>query len=151
MFAGSAIKGEVNVLHLCQRCAADRGIETSITTPLKNMIADYLPAVQASQAVTAQLDSMRCAFCSMSLADFRESGRLGCASCYTTFDQSLRALLRRVHGNAKHAGRQYDAPPPDLLHEVTALGELRERLRRAIAQEEFEQAAQLRDQIRGME
>ena len=145
------VKGEVNVLHLCQRCAADRGIETSITTPLKNMIADYLPAVQASQAVTAQLDSMRCAFCSMSLADFRESGRLGCASCYTTFDQSLRALLRRVHGNAKHAGRQYDAPPPDLLHEVTALGELRERLRRAIAQEEFEQAAQLRDQIRGME
>jgi len=146
-----AVKGEVNFLHLCQRCAADRGIETSITTPLKNMIADYLPAVQASQAVTAQLDSMRCAFCSMSLADFRESGRLGCASCYTTFDQSLRALLRRVHGNAKHAGRQYDAPPPDLLHEVTALGELRERLRRAIAQEEFEQAAQLRDQIRGME
>lgn len=146
-----AVKGEVNVLHLCQRCAADRGIETSITTPLKNMIADYLPAVQASQAVTAHLDSLRCAFCSMTLADFRETGRLGCASCYTTFDQSLRALLRRVHGNAKHAGRQYDAPPPDLLHEVTALGELRERLRRAIAQEEFEQAAQLRDQIRGME
>jgi protein arginine kinase activator len=145
-----AVKGEVNVLHLCQRCAADRGIETTVSTPLKNMIADYLPAVQA-QAVAAQVDSIRCAFCSMSLADFRESGRLGCASCYSTFDQSLRALLRRVHGNAKHAGRPYDAPPPDLLHAVTALGELRERLRRAISQEEFEQAAQLRDQIRGME
>jgi protein arginine kinase activator len=145
-----AVKGEVNVLHLCQRCAADRGIETTVSTPLKNMIADYLPAVQA-QAVAAQVDSIRCAFCSMSLADFRESGRLGCASCYSTFDQSLRALLRRVHGNAKHAGRQYEAPPPDLLHAVTALGELRERLRRAISQEEFEQAAQLRDQIRGME
>ena len=145
-----AVKGEVNVLHLCQRCASERGIETSVTTPLKNMIADYLPAVQA-QAVAAQVESIRCAFCSMSLADFRESGRLGCASCYATFDQSLRALLRRVHGNAKHAGRQYDAPPPDLLHEVTALGELRERLRRAIAQEEFETAAQLRDQIRGLE
>ena len=69
-----AVKGEVNVLHLCQRCAAERGIETSITTPLKNMIADYLPAVQA-QAVAAQVESIRCAFCSMSLADFRESGR----------------------------------------------------------------------------
>jgi protein arginine kinase activator len=145
-----AVKGEVNVLHLCQRCAADRGIETTVSTPLKNMIADYLPAVQA-QAVAAQVDSIRCAFCSMSLADFREAGRLGCASCYTTFDQSLRALLRRVHGNARHAGRQYEAPPPDLLHAVTALGELREQLRRAIAQEEFEQAAQLRDKIRGME
>jgi len=145
-----AVKGEVNVLHLCQGCAAERGIETSVTTPLKNMIADYLPAVQA-QALAAPVESLRCAFCAMTLADFRESGRLGCASCYTTFDQSLRALLRRVHGNARHAGRPYESPPPDLLHEVTALGELRERLRRAIAQEEFEQAAQLRDQIRGME
>ena len=145
-----AVKGEVNVLHLCQRCAGERGIETSFSTPLKNMIADYLPAVQA-QTVNAQIESLQCAFCSMKLSDFRESGRLGCASCYTTFDQSLRALLRRVHGNAKHAGRQYEAPAPDLLHEVTAVGELRERLRRAIQQEEFEQAAQLRDQIRGME
>jgi protein arginine kinase activator len=145
-----AVKGEVNVLHLCQRCAAERGIETSVSTPLKNMIADYLPAVQA-QAVQAQVESLRCAFCSMSLADFRESGRLGCASCYTTFDQSLRALLRRVHGNARHAGRQYESPPPDLLHEVTALGELREQLRRAIAHEEFEQAARIRDQIRSLE
>ena len=145
-----AVKGEVNVLNLCQGCAAERANETSGTTPLKNMIADYLPAVQA-QAVAAQVESIRCSFCSMSLGDFREAGRLGCASCYTTFDQSLRALLRRVHGNARHVGRQYEAPPPDLLREVTVLGELRDRLHRAIAQEEFEEAAQLRDKIRGME
>ena len=81
-----AVKGEVNVLHLCQRCAADRGIETTVTTPLKNMIADYLPAVQA-QAVAAQVESIRCAFCSMSLADFREAGRLGCASCCVAFTE----------------------------------------------------------------
>ena len=37
-----AVKGEVNVLHLCQRCAAERGIETSFSTPLKNMIADRI-------------------------------------------------------------------------------------------------------------
>ena len=145
-----AVKGEVNVLHLCQRCAAERGIETTVTTPLKNMIADYLPAVQ-HQAALAQAESLQCPFCSMTLQDFRESGRLGCASCYGTFEQSLRALLRRVHGNARHVGRQYEPPPTDLLHEATALGELRERLRRAISQEEFEQAAQLRDKIKGLE
>ncbi|NUQ10925.1 MAG: UvrB/UvrC motif-containing protein [Gemmatimonadaceae bacterium] len=145
-----AVKGEVNVLHLCQRCAAERGIETTVTTPLKNMIADYLPQVQPSTAL-APAESVRCAFCSMSLADFRETGRLGCASCYTTFESSLRALLRRVHGNARHVGRAYEAPPPDLLREATAIGELREQLRRAIAQEEFEQAARLRDQIKGLE
>ncbi len=145
-----AVKGEVNVLHLCQKCAAERGIETTVSTPLKNMIADYLPAVQ-QQAALAQAEQLRCPFCSMTLADFRETGRLGCASCYDTFEQSLRALLRRVHGNARHVGRGYDAPPPDIMHEATALGELREELRRAIAQEEFERAAQLRDRIKGLE
>ncbi len=145
-----AVKGEVNVMHLCQRCAAERGIETAGSTPLKNMIADYLPAVQ-QQALLAQAEALKCPFCAMTLQDFRETGRLGCASCYTTFEQSLRALLRRVHGNARHVGRQYDAPPPDLVHEATALGELRARLHRAIAQEEFEQAALLRDKIKGLE
>ena len=53
-----AVKGEVNVLHLCQRCAAERGIETSVSTPLKNMIADYLPAVQA-QARLPQIQGRR--------------------------------------------------------------------------------------------
>jgi protein-arginine kinase activator protein McsA len=38
-----------------------------------------------------------------------------------------------------------------LLQEATALGELRERLRRAIAHEEFETAARIRDEIRNLE
>jgi protein arginine kinase activator len=145
-----ALKGEVSVTHLCQRCAAERGLETTSGTPFKNMIADYLPAVQ-QQAAMAQAELLQCAFCSMTLKDFRETGRLGCARCYSTFEQSLRALLRRVHGNARHVGRAYEPPPLDLLRESTALGELREQLRRAIAQEEFETAARIRDQIREME
>jgi protein-arginine kinase activator protein McsA len=47
-------------------------------------------------------------------------------------------------------GRTYVAPAPVPGREVT-LHELRERLRRAIDNEEFENAAALRDQIKGME
>jgi protein arginine kinase activator len=145
-----AVKGEVSVLHLCQQCAAERGIETTVSTPLKNLIGDYLPAVQ-QQAAIAQAEAIQCPFCSMTLRDFRQTGRLGCAHCYNTFEQSLRELLRRVHGNFKHVGRRYEPPPPDILRESSALGELRDRLRRAVDSEEFELAARLRDQIKGME
>jgi len=145
-----ALKGEVSVTHLCQRCAAERGLETTGNTPLKNMIADYLPTVQQPSPL-AQAESLQCTFCSMTLKDFRETGRLGCARCYATFEPSLRALLRRVHGNARHVGREYQAPPPELLEEGSLLSELRERLRRAVAQEEFETAARIRDQIRDLE
>lgn len=145
----NAVKGEVSVTHLCQRCATERGIETP-STPFKNMIADYLPTVQQPAAI-AEIESVRCAFCSMTLRDFRDTARLGCARCYSTFEPSLRELLRRVHGSAKHVGRAYESPPVSILEEATAIGELRERLRRAIAQEEFETAARLRDEIRKFE
>jgi protein arginine kinase activator len=145
----NAVKGEVSVTHLCQRCATERGIETP-STPFKNMIADYLPTVQQQQAVH-EVESRGCSFCSMTLRDFRDTARLGCARCYSTFEPSLRELLRRVHGSALHVGRGYEPPPLTLLQEATALGELRERLRRAVAQEEFETAARIRDEIRNLE
>ena len=85
----------------------------------------------------------------MTLRDFRSTGRLGCARCYDTFEASLRELLRRVHGNGRHVGRTYMAPAPVAGRDAT-LNELRDRLRRAIDNEEFENAASLRDQIKGI-
>ena len=85
------------------------------------------------------------------MSDFRATGRWGCARCYTTFEPSMRELLRRVHGNSRHAGETYLPPQPALDERATILGELRERLRRAIESEQFEVAADLRDKIRVME
>ena len=82
-----AVKGEVNVLHLCQRCASERGIETSVTTPLKNMIADYLPAVQA-QAVAAQVESIRCAFAKTSASATNWGTSRNHAGVYVRISQS---------------------------------------------------------------
>jgi len=139
-------------VHLCERCAAERGIETTVAEP-KHPLGDFLQAVQ-QQAAQLPGDAARCAYCGTSLRDFRASGRLGCAQCYGAFDQSLRELLRRVHGATRHEGWRYEVAsadtgaPPD--REVT-LSALRERLRRAVADEAFETAAALRDEIRGLE
>ena len=56
-----------------------------------------------------------------------------------------------MHGHARHIGRGYHAPRSDSLERSAVLGELREKLRRAIDNEQFEQAAELRDRIKGME
>ena len=99
----------------------------------------------------SQTDAIRCSFCQTTLREFRASGRLGCAHCYGAFEASLRELLRRVHGNSRHVGRQYTAPHPSSLERATTLLELRDRLRRAVELEEFELAASLRDQIKVLE
>ena len=63
----------------------------------------------------------------------------------------MRELLRRVHGNSRHAGLAYDPPAPALDEKATILGELKDRLRRAIESEQFEVAADLRDRIKVLE
>lgn len=142
------VEAAVTQLHLCEKCAAAKGIETTVAAPA-HPLAGVLQAAQQQHATTA--DAVRCSFCGTSQKDFRTSGRLGCAYCYGAFAESLRDLLRRVHGNSRHAGRQYTAPSPESGDRSGSLAVLRERLRQAIEREEFETAAALRDEIRGLE
>lgn len=143
------VENAVNQVHLCEKCAAERGIETSVSAP-KHPLGDFLQAAQ-HQATQMPGDAARCSYCGTSLRDFRESGRLGCARCYGAFEQSLKDLLRRVHGSATHVGRRYAAAGEPALERDATLSDLRGRLDDAIRGEEFEVAATLRDQIRTLE
>lgn len=152
----TTVEGDtVRQLTLCERCAAERGVETPSLQP-KNPLGEFLQAVQQQGGAVGGLiaaggEAEGCSFCQTTLRDFRESGRLGCAHCYETFERSLRDLLRRVHGHSVHVGRRYDPPRAEVLMQAVTLGELRTRLERAVEGEEFELAASLRDQIRGLE
>jgi protein arginine kinase activator len=136
------------LVQLCERCASERGVETTVSLS-KNPLGEFLQGLQKESAPSGA-DSVQCTFCSATLRDFRATGRLGCAGCYTAFEPSLRDLLRRVHGSSKHLGRRYESPELAMTEEQTELHELRERLRRAIDAEQFELAAELRDRIKVM-
>jgi protein arginine kinase activator len=141
--------GGVRNLHLCERCAAERGVETTVSAP-KAQITDFLQSVHQAMQAT-QGDAARCTFCSSTFRDFKSTGRLGCAHCYDAFENSMRDLLRRVHGNSKHIGRSYVPPSNELIPDGGTANELRDRLRRAIEAEQFELAADIRDKLRGMD
>ena len=144
----SKVDGDTHTyVHLCEKCAAERGVEV---TAASHPLGDLLHAVQ-QQMIAAPGEAGRCTFFSATLKDFKSTGRLGCARCYVAFESSLRDLLRRVHGNSRHAGRRYEPPAAGLPDQLTILGELRQQLRRAIEAEQFEEAAQLRDRIRVLE
>src|SRR5205823_13939384 len=97
-------------------------------------------------------DGLRCAACGSTLKDFRESGRLGCAQCYESFQTHLRDLLRRLHGSSQHVGERYTPPGTDAAADPRIqLLELREQLRRAVENENFELAAELGDRTRVLE
>jgi protein arginine kinase activator len=90
-----------------------------------------------------------CPACGATLDDFRETGRVGCAQCYKTFEVALRELLRRLHGSSRHFGERYR--PAESETGVPTARELREQLRVAVEAEDFELAAELRDRLRVVE
>lgn len=147
--------GEVRVVHLCAKCAAEKGIQTAAAmadTPLGGLLAAIGAEASSLTPAPEDLSATSCPRCGATLQDFRETGHLGCAECYATFAEPLRDLLRRLHGSAHHTGTVYTPPgtPPRSVPPESA-DALREQLRRAIEAEAFELAAELRDRLRGAE
>ena len=140
-------KGQTR-LNLCAKCAAEQNIETTVNEAKQSLYDHLLPA---QKQLAGAAEARSCPFCSSTLRDFKATGRLGCARCYTSFVGTLRDLLRRVHGSSRHVGKQYHAPTPVPAEGGSMLSELRERLRRAVENEQFELAAELRDRIKVME
>ncbi len=147
------VNEQVTTLHLCERCAAEKGVESPGSVP-KTPLGTFLAAMGQElpeQAPTPQAGDT-CARCGGSLQDFRESGRLGCSDCYRTFEVPLRDLLRRLHGSTHHMGERYaDRDMPAAPAERRNAAELREQLRLAVETENFELAAELRDRLRVLE
>ncbi len=139
-------------LHLCEQCAQAKGVETGVSV-LKSPLGGFITAMGkgATSLLPTAADGLRCATCGATLKDFRESGRLGCAQCYEAFDSHLRDLLRRLHGSSQHVGEGYVAPGAVDTDPRRRLLDLKEQLRRAVENENFELAADLRDRIRVLE
>jgi protein arginine kinase activator len=145
------VEGDVRTLSLCAKCAAEKGIETGVgvaDTPLGGFLAALGESLDPDAPLSAALEA-HCTGCGATLREFRETGRVGCAECYRSFDAPLRELLRRLHGSTHHTGQRYTgvAARP-ILAPPASLRELREQLRRAIEAEQFELAAELRDRLR---
>jgi len=150
------VDNTVTTMHLCEACAAEKGVETGASVA-KFPLGDFLASLgKGGASEGGAATEVACPACGGTLHDFRQTGRLGCARCYTTFEPHLRDLLRRLHGSAQHAGERYAAPaagtpPADEAGSGREVGELRDQLKRAIQEENFERAAELRDRLKVLE
>jgi protein arginine kinase activator len=140
-------------LHLCEKCAQVKGMELDIAKP-KFSLVDLLANLSDWEIPGHKnLETVRCPSCGLSYSQFREVGRLGCAQCYATFSVQLEPLLKRIHGNSRHLGAKAGARAVGKdASALDASGEdvraVRKQLDEAIAAEEFEEAARLRDSLK---
>ena len=135
-------------MHVCHECAVEKGILVDPSDKDKFSIQDPLVHMfGGGEAPAAGVGKTHCPSCGLLFSGFRETGRLGCAQCYEAFQVQLRPLLRRIHGNLEHPGKRPEGNSEassrrDIMHQLT------KELDLAIAGENYEKAAELRDRIR---
>lgn len=145
------IDNKMSEIHVCERCAEEKGMHATAKQH-KFEIADLLAGMVDTMTQTddERIGHVQCPRCGLLYSQFKETGRLGCAECYTAFQFQLRRLLRQIHGDTAHRGKR-PAHAGDVSSRPRQLQRMHDDLRRAVEREDFEQAAQLRDDIRRLE
>lgn len=139
------INNKIIKVDLCESCAQTNGV----TDPEAFSLTELLQKTHGAgpPSVEPQLD---CPDCGLTTADFRRTGRLGCASCFEVFAPLLRPALEDMHMGTQHQGK---VPERALSRQdvYRQLDSLQNALVAAIAEEAYEEAAKLRDQIHAIE
>lgn len=143
--------------HLCEDCASSEGITVKSNVPISQLLEDFIlqtsspssPPQAAPQAATPS--EFKCDVCGMDFNEFRNKALLGCPHDYEAFERGLLPLLERAHeGATQHIGKVPHSAG-DSQKKQNALLRLRAELKAAVALEDYERAAALRDQIKELE
>ena len=134
-------------LDLCEDCAKTKGINDPTSFGLADL--DLVLGLGASQQLEQAAGGveLKCPRCGFTQTDFKKSGRLGCPECYATFAEGLAGLLKTMHKGTRHTGKAPEALRAT-RENADRMKSLQAKLAKAIKDENYEQAAQVRDEIK---
>ena len=146
----SVVNGVVHEKHLCSLCAANEGYSNIKNNNLSQMLSSMFEDTSES-APNNHL--ARCSCCGLLFSDIATSGKCGCPECYEAFYEQLEPYFKRVHGSTKHIGKKpanFQSEQPK-FDKIDKINELRYLLNNLVKEENYEQAAVIRDQIKQLE
>lgn len=138
------INGNIEEMDLCSDCAKKLGY-TNIFGSFQNEWNSLLGSFLGG-GLPSRTSATRCSGCGTSFAEIARRGVVGCPECYDTFYEELLPSIRKIHGNTQHNGKFPSSAGKELAR-VNELESMQEQLNEAVARQEFEKAAQLRDKI----
>jgi protein arginine kinase activator len=146
----TTVDGNTVTKHLCPACSFKFEIPISFDDLFQGFLQTIQSMAQSEAGKVEKAKSTPCPSCGMSFEQFKSTGKLGCAECYNTFTGEMEALLKNVQGSIRHEGK-YPRRSGVSLRQRREADQLRSRLKNAVEQENYEEAASLRDRIRALE
>lgn len=147
------VDGKMSSHNLCEHCSKEKGL----MDPTGFQLADVLMGAgsqKKGKGVETTEDTATCPECGFTRAHLKKIGRLGCPECYHTFSEDLDNMLRAMHKGTRHIGKSPGlmlTPAASQAQLKKRLGDLKQAIERAVAEERYEDAARLRDEMKEVE
>lgn len=141
------IDGKITKLDFCEDCPHQKEVADPAAFSLAQILAAH--EGQSEGGIDPKVLRAACEQCGMKLGDFKKTGRLGCAHCYKQFREVIAQMLPQMQSGDEHTGKRPAAMLERMAHEHR-IAELKAKLREAIREEAYEEAARLRDELRRM-
>lgn len=132
--------------YLCNECAEMMGYKSF----LNSFAGDFNSFFGFGDKKILSTETVRCECCGSSYEEIARTGKVGCANCYKIFKNKITPSIIRIHGNTTHTGKITSSVSPQIKAKNT-IAQLKNELNKAIEEQEFEKAAEIRDKIKSME
>ena len=146
------INGKKTEIHICEECVALFTNKLPSLTLSQFNINDLLIGLLSAIDFYGKDEDviinkeLKCANCSLTYEEFRQTGKLGCSQCYQYFKNKLKPLLTKLHGNYHHNGK-ISHSNKGMMNKLSEVFRLKKELNEAVCREEYEKAAKIRDKI----
>lgn len=147
------VDGKAEKFHLCEACAAQKGIDVHADpvdlSGMMEKLKDQMANLKADLEARPPPRTTVCPSCGMTRTEILKRGRLGCDQCYEVFAGEMLPVIVSLQHADQHLGKVPKRASDGLKNSVE-LARLRRELDQAVAGENYEQAAKLRDQIKAL-
>lgn len=159
------INGVKKEITLCDKCSKEMGIDQidfNMPISFSSFLDDFFMDNDTFLPSFVDNNILKCDNCQMTFEEFLNQGKFGCEHCYEAFANKIDPILKNIHGGNRHIGRKINAiqnestkiqkeeTQGEEIQEDATLIELNKQLKQAISDENYEEAAVIRDKIKNI-
>ncbi len=142
------INGKITEADLCSECSSKENLGSFFSTKTSDLFSGFFSdSIFGGDLIK---EEKTCPVCKTTRSDLASSGRAGCAKCYEVFEDELKKIIYGIHGNAVHSETR-PGKHSERLQKSREIEALRLEQKQAVAEQNYERAAEIRDRIKALE
>lgn len=150
------VNGEKQEIWLCEECAKNISeipflstLGKEIEFPFQGFLTGVISNISNSSGESVQKrENLKCPNCGTTEQEFKKTGKVGCSMCYNVFSSEIEKVLKNK--STEHIGKIPKKSKTEIIQK-RKLKNLKDNLQQLILNEQYEEAAIVRDSIKLLE